>query len=435
MIKIKQKWGLAFLLLLSIVYVFIFLYDKSSQKNRIKEIYFADRITAAHKILIDQYNEENKGRVKVVPIDFPNNDFNSNERKELLARLLRGRGDGIDVIAVDIIWTQRFAKWCEPLGKYFSVEERSNIVEHALESCYYEDELVALPLNTAIGIMYYREDLLENNLFGNELIEKLKNNITWNEFVKYKDLLGLNKPYYIFPAADYEGLICSFMELLYSLEPNYFKKYNFNFNTNTAIKSLQLMVDLVNKDDITPEIVTKFTEISSFKFYIENDGLFIRGWQTYDKDFKEQPFDIEKENYLRKAAIPHFEGGKPVSIFGGWNVMISKFSDKKDEVIKFVKFLVSESSQELFYKESGYYPIVKDFYTKEVYRERYPEIEEIIETRKLGVNRPAHPEYTRYSKIMSHYIELAIKKEIGVQEALTMITSDIKENKLIIKKF
>jgi multiple sugar transport system substrate-binding protein len=435
MIKIKQKWGLAFLLLLSIVYVLIFILDNSSQKKKVKEIYFADRITAAHKILIEKYNKDNEGQVKVVPIDFPNYDFNSNERKELLARLLRGRGDGIDVFAVDVIWTQRFAKWCEPLGKYFPLDERSKIIDNALESCYFEGELVAVPLNMAMGVMYYREDLLKKLSNGDELIEKIENKITWDEFIRLKQTTGSENPYYIFPAADYEGLICSFMELIYSIDPEYYNKHSFNLNTLTAKRSLQLMVDLVNTYDVTPSVVTKFTEISSYQYFIENDGLFIRGWQTYDKDFKEEPFNTEKEKYLKKAPLPYFDGGKSVSIFGGWNIMISKFSDKKDELVKFVKFLLSESSQEVFYKESGYYPIFKNFYEKKYFLDKYPEISEIIERQKLGVHRPSHAEYTRYSKIMSHYIELAIKQEISVGDALAMMTHDIQNDKIIIKDF
>lgn len=435
MIRIKQKWGLAFLLLISVFYVLVFIFDNSSKKNKIKEIYFADRITAAHKILIERYNKENEGIVRVVPIDFPNHDFNSNERKELLARLLRGRGDGLDVFAVDVIWTQRFAKWCEPLGKYFPIEERSKISDIALESCYYDGDLVAIPLNQAMSILYYRDDLLKKFPKGAEIIEKLKEQITWKEFIEYHSSISSKIPYYIFPGADSEGLICIFMELLYSLDPNYFDNHSFNMTTNSARRSLQLLVDLVNKYELSPDVVTKFTEVPSYKYFIENDGLFLRGWQTYDKDFKEEPFDLEKQKHLKKAPIPHFQGGRSVSIFGGWNLMISKFSDKKDDVIKFIKFLLSESSQEVFYKESGYFPIIKDFYSEDSFMQNYPEITEILETQKLGIHRPSHPEYTRYSKIMSHYIELAIKKEINVENALEKMTHDIQNDKIIIKEF
>lgn len=435
MVKIKQKWGFTFLFLLSLIYVVINLYDTTSTDNKVTEIYFADRITAAHKILIDRYNKMNEGKVKVIPIDFPNYDFNSNERKELLARSLRGRGDGIDIFAVDIIWTQRFAKWSEPLGKYFSAEERANMLDYALESCYYNGELVAVPLNMAQGVMYYREDLLRELPNSNEIIRKVNKGITWNDFIAIKNSINSDNPFYIFPAADYEGLICSFMELLLSLDSKYFERYGFDFNTPAAQKSLQLLVDLVNNYKVTPKVVTEFTEIPSYEYFIKNNGFFIRGWQTYDKDFREAPFDAESESELVKAPLPYFSKGKPASIFGGWNIMISKFSDKKEESVKFIKFLLSESSQELFYSESGYHPIIKSFYEKEKYLKQYPEIPKLIEMHKLGVHRPPNVEYTRYSEVMSHYFELAIKNELDVKTALIETTNNIKKDRVFIQEF
>ena len=132
-IKFKQKWGIIFLLFVTITYLAIFFLDYSYPQKEVKEIFFADRITAAHRILIDEYNKLNAGKVKVIPIDFPNTDFSTNERKEVVARSLRGHGDGIDLFAVDVIWVQRFAKWCEPLDKYFSDTARSKILNRARE--------------------------------------------------------------------------------------------------------------------------------------------------------------------------------------------------------------------------------------------------------------------------------------------------------------
>ena len=434
-IKIKQTWGLLFLLFVAVTYLIIFFLLNSSKKSDVIEIYFADRVTAAHKILIDKYNKLNEGKIKVIPIDFPNFDFSTNERKEMLARSLRGRGDGIDLFAVDLIWVQRFAKWCEPLDKYFSDDEKGKILKSALESCYYEGELVAVPLDLVQGVIYYREDLLKRFKGGDNIIRRINNDITWNEFIKLKNEIKPSTPYYIFPATDYEGLICCFMELLLSLNRNYFSEEGFNLNTYEAEKSLQLLVDFVNKNKATPEIVTEFTEIPSYEYFINSDALFIRGWPSYDKDFKESPFDPEKESHLKKIPIPHFDSGIPTSIFGGWNLMVSKFSNKKEITVDFMKFLLKNESQEIFYRESGYYPIVNSFYENPEYLKKYPEIESFKNFMKTGVHRPAHVDYTRYSKIMSFYFKKAIQNKISVKQALIECTNAIQTDKVMIKEF
>ena len=194
-------------------------------------------------------------------------------------------------------------------------------------------------------------------------------------------------------------------------------------------------MDLVNKYKLSPREVTNFTEVSSYEYYIKNDALFIRGWPSYDKDFKEKPFDIVKESNLRKAPIPYFRKYKPTAVFGGWNLMVSKFSNKKKETIDFVKFLLSDESQELFYKESGYYPVINRFYESDYYISKYPEIPDIKKMLLMGVHRPAHEDYTKFSKIMSFYYEQAIKNEISVKEALIKSTSAIQLERKMVKEF
>lgn len=431
----KQKTGGIFLVVLLSVY-FIFQFVKTYDfSDKVTEIYFADRITAAHKKLIDRYNRLNKGKVKVIPIDFPNLDFSTNERKEVLARSLRSGGDGIDLIAVDLIWVQRFAKWCEPLGKYFPKESKERILKPALESCYYDGDLVAVPFNLVQGVIYYREDLLKKQKDGDKIISRLKNPITWNEFIKLRTQITTKNPYYIMPAADYEGFVCIYIELLLSIKPDYFEKEGFNFNTPEAEKALQFLVDLMNKYKLVPPEATNFTEIPSYEYFIKNDGIFIRGWQSYDKDFKESPYDSLKEKFIRKAPIPYFEGGRPTSVFGGWNLMIPKFSSKKKEVVDFVKYLLNDESQETLYKESGYYPVVNDFYEKKEYLKKYPEIGEIKSLLATGVHRPSHEEYTRFSKIISSFFVKALKREISVREALSKCTSAIQFDRIMVKDY
>jgi ABC-type glycerol-3-phosphate transport system substrate-binding protein len=115
--------------------------------------------------------------------------------------------------------------------------------------------------------------------------------------------------------------------------------------------------------------------------------------------------------------------------------MIPKFSSKKKEVVDFVKFLLSDESQEILYKESGYYPVVNDFYEKQEYIAKYPEINDIKGLIATGVHRPSHEEYTRFSKIMSSYFEKALKKEVLVREALSKCTSSIQLDRIIVKDY
>lgn len=408
-----------------LLYVAVYYLLAHRQDKPVTEIYFADRMTEAHRILIDKYNAEHAGSVKVVPIDFPNPDFSTDTRKEVLARSLRGEDDAIDLLAVDVIWVHRFAKWCEPFGRYFTEEERKRILPTALRTCYHEGEMVAIPLDLALAVMYYREDLLKSMPGGGQAIEKIKKGITWPEFLRLGARWSGRGPFYVFTAADYEGLICCYIESLLSLRPDYFETVGFRFDTPEAKNALQLLVDLVRKYHVSPAAVSSFTEVPSYEYFVRNDGLFIHGWTSYDKDFKITPIDSVKESNLRKAPVPYPVGGKPSMTFGGWNLMMAKSSTKKAAVVEFVKYLLSDESQEIFYSKGGHYPVISTFYEDSTYRSRFPEIPEINDLLKSGVHRPIQENYTKYSKFMSRYFSLAILGKISVDQAMQRVHASI----------
>lgn len=427
----KQIIGLILLVIVVLGYVALYTMLSHRSDEPSIELYFADRMTEGHRLLIERFNQLNEGTMKVIPVDFPFSEFSTDARKEVLARSLRGEDDAIDIFAVDIIGVHRFAKWSEPLEQYFTSEERERILPIALRTCTYNNELVAMPFDLVQAVMYYREDLLKATPEGRRLLEKIRNGITWEEFMSIGISMNPTTPYYIFPASDYEGFVCSYIENLLSLNHDYFETYGFRFTTREGRKALTYLVDLVQRTRLSPPIVATFTEQNSFQYFIKNNGLFIRGWTIYDKDFEREPVDVEKQKHLRKAMLPYPAGGRPAALFGGWNLMISKTSKKKDAAVQFLKFLLTEEAQEIIYTASGYYPVLKCFYSDSQYVQKYPEVEEMKKFMAHGVLRPVQENYTKYSKIMARYFSLAVAGKLTIDEAIreTQNAIDIEEQR------
>jgi len=401
-------------------------------KHSVTRIYFADNISMAHQKLIDRFNQEYQGKIKVIPVNLPFTKFSTNERKELLARALRSKSDRIDVFAIDLIWVPRFARWGEPLDTNFSMKERSQILDFVLESCYYNNHLVAIPLYIDIGMMYYRDDLLKTFPDYDNIVEKLKQSITWEELIELKYRYIPGKPFYLFAAKNFEGLICSFMEMLVEQNETIFAADSIQLNTPGARKALTFLVDLVHKYKMTPLTVTRFNEVQTYQYAIENDALFFRGWPGLIRHFSDV-IGQNKIQYISKAALPHFKGASPAYVFGGWNLMISKFSTKKHAAVEFVKFVLKEESQKLMFEEGGYLPIIKHIYEDSVF---YKNTSDLMFYRQLlnnGIHRPSHINYTKISDVLSYYIRLAIRKEIPIQQALAKATRDINSRKTLIR--
>jgi len=413
-----------------ILFTFIFSTDGLNPGKSVKQktIYFVDNISSAHQKVIDIFNERNKGLIKVETINLSFEKFSTNERKELLARYLRSKNNRIDIFSVDQIWVPRFAKWSVTLQNYFDSAEIKNIIPSALKTCYTDNQLLAVPLYLDVAVMFYRDDLLKKQKDYKQIIAELDSSITWEKFISLNNKAANSaEKRFIFQADAYEGLLCQFTELMDNQNnPIINGDKKILINTAEGKKALQLLVDLVDKYKISPAEVTHLKENESYKLFSNNDALFVRGWSsTYDDE--NDYLSADKQKNVKMAPTPYFTGTKPSSVYGGWNLMISKFSEKIPEVVKFAKFLLSEESQKIMYEEQKYLPIVSSVYTDTNFTNTYPELEFYRRLFGSGVHRPFLEEYTNVSDILSHYINLAIKKEISVNDALSEAEKKINE--------
>ncbi len=390
-----------------------------NESNTPHKVYFADNISPAHEEVIRRFNEIHRGSIEVIPVNLPFEKFTTNERKELLARSLRNKSDRIDVFAVDLIWVPRFSKWSEPLDSHFGKETRSHILEFALESCTYENALVAIPLYIDIGMMYYRRDLLQRLPDWQALEKQLKQSMTWDDFLGLRKRLGYkNRPFYAFPAKDYEGLVCNYFEMLAGQMSTPLGQRGVNLETPEARRALQMMTDFVRRDGVSPNAVTEFDENRSYDYMLKHDGIFWRGWPNFIENYSTFHPDKLKLRNIGRAALPHFKGKNPKSVYGGWNLMVSKYSTNKMQAIEFVKYMLTVETQKLLFEVGGYLPPNKQVYEDSAYMRQHPDLVFYRQLLDKGFHRPALVEYTKISDIISHFVHRAIKGEIPVDEAL-----------------
>jgi multiple sugar transport system substrate-binding protein len=397
-------------------------------------VYFADNISSAHRRTIERFNEEHVGAIEVVPVNLPFDKFSTNERKELLARSLRDKSDRIDVFAVDQIWVPRFSKWSAPLGSYFSRFEREHILSYALESCYYDSTLFAIPLYIDVGMMYYRRDLVRELPDGADIEELLQHSITWEDFARLKGRLAHGSiPFYTFQANDYEGLVCNYFELIAGQDPQFFSSNAVDLRSPAARSALQMMVDFVHRFGMSPSRVTEFDENRSYAYMLDHNGVFVRGWPNFLENFGTFYPDTARLRNIGRAPLPHFRGKKPAAVFGGWNLMISKNSASLPEAVEFLRYLQSEEAQKLMFEVGGYLPSNNVVYGDSSYMRAHPDL---VSYRKLldsGFHRPSLVEYTKMSDIISHFVQLAIKGELPVDQALHQANAMIEANEILIK--
>lgn len=423
---------ISLLIISFIIIVFIFIpggIHRNADSGEIS-IHYVSHISEAQMKVIKRFNEKYAGRIRVEAINLPFEKFSTNERKELLARYLRSKSDRIDVYTVDQIWVPRFAKWAANLDKYFNNDERNALVKNAMRTCSFEDSLVAVPLYLDVAVMFYRDDLLRRAPGYNFIKQEINNSITWADLINLQHkIYNKPEPVYLFQADGYEGLMCMFVEMMESQGKSLLENGKLQLNSAEAHNSLSMMVDLVNKYDISPGEVVNSKEKETYNMFVDKDILFLRGWPAF---LNEYPRLVVRNNLLKQiqmAPTPHFKSGKPVSVFGGWNLMVSRFSPNPEEAVIFIKYLLSDEAQRIMYEEGDYIPIKESIY-KTIKDKRLQFYSKLIQS---GVHRPFLENYTKISDIIVLFLNKALKKEITVDQALKKASEQIKYDHIEIK--
>lgn len=421
--------------LVTVFILFTFVFSPNSVdngKSKVKTIYFADNISKAHQKIIDQFNKKYEGQIKVETINLPFEKFSTNERKELLTRYLRSKSNRIDIFSVDIIWVPRFAKWSLPLDSMVDSSKIRNLLPYSLTSCIYDNKLFAIPLYIDIALMYYRDDFLRSLPDYQKLTNELNESITWERFIELQKRLKIPaNNFYIFQADDYEGLLCSFTEIMSNLNSNIVNENgNLRLDEENTSKAVKFLRSLIYEKNISPKSVTELRENNSYQYFINNNSFAVRGWPNFLNKDNQYLSDSLRIN-IRKAPLPHFSGSKPASVFGGWNLMVSKYSEKIPEVMKFLDYILSEEAQKILYKEENFLPVVKSLYADSVFIAQNPELKFYQNLFKTGIYRPFLEEYTNISDILSQYINKVLKNELTVNEAVKLASEKISDKILI----
>lgn len=424
--KTKVAYAAFILSFISVIILHFLIKPSVREESKNDEVIlrYIDNVTDIQKELIKKFNAEYSGKIKIELINLPLGKFSSHERKQLLTKYLRNKSDQVDVFSVDQVWIPRFYNWAETLDKYFTKAEKEEIEESAYKTCVYGDSLVALPLYIDIGLMYCRDDILQKNPDYGKIKLELQNSITWEKFIELSKTKYFQEyPFYIFSADNYEGLMCSFTELVQSNE-NFFSTQN-SLLKPEIVKAAQFMVDLVQKFRISPVNVTDLQENNFGFYYFENNAVFLRAWPNTFSSFFYKKKELRKTNKLLSLPLPHFKNSDKRFIRGGWNLMVSRFSKKKEAAVEFLKFWIRENMQAMMYEESGFLPSLRKFYENENLLRKYDMIPYYKSLITNSVYRPSTRNYTLFSDILTHQLKQAIKGEITVNEALSKAQMEI----------
>ncbi|ANL07347.1 MULTISPECIES: ABC transporter substrate-binding protein [Rhizobium] len=364
------------------------------------EISFAANTTGKNVEFLNKqlaiFEKETGNQVKLVTMPSSSSEQFSQYRLWLAA----GNKD-IEVYQTDVIWAPQLADQFIDL-KEATKDVAGQFFPSIIASQTVNGRLVALPLFTDAPALFYRKDLLEK--YG-KLPPK-----TWDEMAAtakevqdkerqagQKDLWG-----YVFQGNSYEGLTCNALEWVKSsgggqiVEPD----GTISINNEKAAAALDRARGWIGT--ISPPGVLAYQEEESRGVWQTGNAVFMRNW----------PYAYALGNGADSAVKGKFDvmtlpvaaaGDKPSSTLGGWNLAVSKYSEKQEAAIALVKFLASEDVQKARAIELSNLPTLTDLYDDKDVAAAQPFMPNWKPIFQNAVPRPSATAKVKYNEVSSKF--------------------------------
>lgn len=375
--------------------------------------------------LIKKFNERHKDGFQVTVRVMPSN---YGEYFEQLETEFQVGGGGIDVILGDTIWMAEFAAndWISDLSGRFSAEERSAFVDGTIHPASVGEGLYGVPRSLDAGMLYYRRDLLEESGYSEppktwEELKEMAAKVVKDQGTRYG---------YIFQGADYEGGVCNGLEFVWThggevLDPNDPSKVIIaSPESAAALATERSMVS----EGVAPQGVANYTELESdVTFMLHGDAVFCRlwppsYWSTSDPKSKVKPGQVGV------SPLPVADGQhRTASCLGGDVLMISGFSEMKEEAWEFVRFFANEESQKTRALEVSLLPTRKALYHDREVKEALPMISEAKEALLNVRPRPVSGRYSEMSRVMALQFNNVLRGNATPEEAVETLQRELQQ--------
>jgi multiple sugar transport system substrate-binding protein len=369
--------------------------------------------SGTYPAIVDAYNKNNKDNIHVV---WHNGPSSTDAILTIYDNALRARSSAIDVMSIDVVYPAEFASngWTVDLTSKWPASDRANYLQGPIKSCTYQGKVVAAPLRTDLGVIYYRKDIVSTapNNWG-DLVNVAKSNASKTKYG------------YVWQGSQYEGLVCNFVEVLFGyggtvLDPNNSKAVT--VNSPQGVQALTEMVSWIGT--ISPTAITTFTEEPSRQAFQNGDAIFMRNWPyayslgNASGSKVAGKFDIHAMLYGGSNTTGH-------SCTGGWNMAINAYSKNPDAAWSFMKYMLGPVAQKQLAIKGSFTPALQSVYNDPDVQKAQPLFTKLAPILQNALPRPVSPVYPDLSNIIQTNIHQALSKQVSPSAALSNLQSQL----------
>ncbi len=340
-------------------------------------------------------------------------------RENMYTAALLAGDDSFDLVYMDVTWTPKFARWLLPLDESFAPAEIARLLPAAVAAGRFEGRLYRVPVRTDVGLLYYRRDLLAKaGLAPPRTLPELATIAARLE--SPPALWG-----YVWPGAQYEGLICTYLEVLRAWGGFWVdaETLDVGLDRPEALGALEFLRLSRERGGISPPGVTSYKEDESRRLFQDGRAVFLRNW-PYVWRLAQAPGSPVAGRIGVLPMLPANEGGSAGGTLGGWGFGVSRTSRNPRLAEEFVRYAVSLEAQRALCEETGYLPALAAAYRDPELLARNPFLAELKTLQKDAVPRPAVPRYALVSDILQRHLSAALTGSATPRDALASAASE-----------
>ncbi|MEM6591976.1 MAG: ABC transporter substrate-binding protein [Cyanobacteria bacterium P01_C01_bin.73] len=319
-----------------------------------------------------------------------------------------------DLVFADVIWIPKFAAagWLKDLSEYVSAEDLNGFLEADINAGTYNDKLYRMPFRSAMGMLYYRQDILDQ--LGLEPPETFQELITASQQAQAETDVQWG---FLWQGAQYEGLICDYLEVLagnggFWVDPD---TREVGLDLPEAVEALMFLKRTID-EGITPPGVTNYLEEDSLRPFENGDAVFLRNWPYVWAEANKEGSPVQGKIQLKPMV--HGEGQSPAATLGGWGFGISETASDPDAAWRVVDYFTSEAAQKQYALEHAYVPSRRSLFTDPDVLAKYPHYEQLLKVAEETVPRPPIGQYAQVSDILQRYLSAAITDQMTPLDAM-----------------
>jgi multiple sugar transport system substrate-binding protein len=352
---------------------------------------------------------DSQSKIHVTYKELPPPSSSTEVHQILVQQLARRNGDP-DVFTQDIIWIAEFAaaKWALPIDEYFK-DSAKDYFSGMVQACTWQEKLTALPWFVDSGMLYYRKDLGFNAP------------TSWQELIasaKQATSSGSVKFGFLWQAKQAEVLVCDLVSFIGSNGGAILQAdgKTVSIADEPAVEAVQLMRDLISKEQITPADVLSWDEEPSRRPFTAGEAAFLRNW-SYVWKIAQSDAESKVVDKVAVAPLPHFPNKQSAAALGGYQYGINASSKKREAAVEFVRWMSSPETQLRFATQLGLCPTRAAVFDRPEIAKEQAFMQPLKDVFLGAIPRPVTPKYPQVTLVLQSEVSRALTNG-NVKEAL-----------------